>query len=145
MVESKSYIEYKTAYEIFDTDRDGVIDIQELSYLMKSFGVELSKDENENLFYESCSKDIMKIRFNDFLKLMNKKNKELDMYDEYVEAFKIFSEDDNKISLEALEQILRNLGENLTDEEIEQFILEANVKGDGNIEFREFIKLMLCK
>jgi calmodulin len=149
MTESKSNIEYKTAFDIFDVQKDNGIELDELGDLLKSFGIEVSNEEKENLFYESCSKDAMtferKMKFTEFVNMMNKRSKEMDTFDEYVEAFRVFADDDERISVETIDQVLRNLGENITNEEIDNFLLEANVKGDGFIEYKEFIRLMLCK
>lgn len=35
-----------------------------------------------------------------------------------------------------------NLGEKLTDEEVEQMIKEADMDGDGQVNFEEFVKMM---
>jgi calmodulin len=149
MTESKTNIEYKTAFDIFDVQKDNAIELDELGDLLKSFGIEVSNEEKENLFYESCSKDAMtmerKMKFTEFTNMMNKRSKEMDTFDEYVEAFRVFADDDEKISIETVDQVLRNLGENITNKEIDTFLLEADVKGEGYIEYREFIRLMLCK
>ena len=38
--------------------------------------------------------------------------------------------------------MMNNLGEKLTEEEIEEMILEADIDGDGQINYEEFVKLM---
>ena len=38
--------------------------------------------------------------------------------------------------------VMNNLGEKLTEEEIEEMILEADIDGDGQINYEEFVKLM---
>ena len=38
---------------------------------------------------------------------------------------------------------MHNLGEELTDEEVEAIILEADVDGDGEIDYLEFTKMMM--
>ena len=35
-----------------------------------------------------------------------------------------------------------NLGEKLTDEEVDQMIKEADLDGDGQVNFEEFVKMM---
>lgn len=35
-----------------------------------------------------------------------------------------------------------NLGEKLSDEEVEQMINEADLDGDGQVNFEEFVKMM---
>lgn len=38
-----------------------------------------------------------------------------------------------------------NLGERLTEEEVEEMIREADVDGDGSVNYEEFVKMMLAK
>jgi len=40
---------------------------------------------------------------------------------------------------------MKNLGENLTDEEINEMIREADDDGDGHVDFDEFVKMMQTK
>lgn len=37
-----------------------------------------------------------------------------------------------------------NLGESLTDEEVDQMIKEADLDGDGLVNYEEFVKMMLA-
>lgn len=36
-----------------------------------------------------------------------------------------------------------NLGEKLTDEEVDQMIREADLDGDGQVDYDEFVKMMM--
>ena len=40
---------------------------------------------------------------------------------------------------------MTNLGEKLTDEEVDEMIREADVDGDGQINYEEFVKVMMAK
>ena len=40
---------------------------------------------------------------------------------------------------------MTNLGEKLTDEEVDEMIREADVDGDGQINYEEFVKMMMSK
>ena len=40
---------------------------------------------------------------------------------------------------------MNNLGENLTDEEVDEMMAEADVDGDGQINYEEFVTAFLAK
>ncbi len=52
------------------------------------------------------------------------------------EAFKIFDRDGNgTISAAELRHVMTNLGEKLTDDEVDEMLMEADVNGDGEIDY----------
>lgn len=72
------------------------------------------------------------IDFAEFLTLMARKIKTKDSEAEIIEAFKVFDRDGSgKISADELRQVMNNLGEKLSDEEVEDMIREADTNGDG--------------
>jgi calmodulin len=38
-----------------------------------------------------------------------------------------------------------NLGEKLTDEEVDEMIREADLDGNGQVDYDEFVKMMMAK
>lgn len=56
-----------------------------------------------------------------------------------INYFKLFS---GKISFKNLKRVARELGENLTDEELHEMIDEADRDGDGEINQEEFLRIM---
>lgn len=40
---------------------------------------------------------------------------------------------------------MANLGEKLTDEEVNEMIREADIDGDGQVNYEEFVRIMLGK
>lgn len=75
---------------------------------------------------------------------MARKMKDTDSEEEIKEAFKVFDKDGNGfISAAELRHVMTNLGEKLTDEEVDEMIREADVDGDGQINYEEFVK-MVC-
>lgn len=76
------------------------------------------------------------IDFSEFLTMMARKMKETDSEDELREAFKVFDKDGNGfISSAELRHVMRNLGEKLTDEEVDEMIKEADIDGDGQVNY----------
>ena len=86
------------------------------------------------------------IDFTEFLSLMARKMKDTDSEEELKEAFKVFDKDGNGfISASELRHVMTNLGEKLTDEEVDEMIREADIDGDGQINYEEFVKMMMSK
>ena len=64
--------------------------------------------------------------------MMARKMKDTDSEEEIREAFRVFDKDGNGfISAAELRHVMTNLGEKLTDEEVDEMIREADVDGGG--------------
>ena len=67
---------------------------------------------------------------------MARKMKDTDSEEEIKEAFRVFDKDGNGfISAAELRHVMTNLGEKLTDEEVDEMIREADVDGDGQVNY----------
>jgi len=70
-----------------------------------------------------------------------KKMKKMSM-EEIREAFQVFDKDGSgSISAQELRQVMNNLGEGLTDVEVDEIIQEADIDGDGEIDYEEFVRM----
>ena len=80
-----------------------------------------------------------------FLTLQARKMKDTDSEEDILEAFKAFDKGGNGfISTAELRHIMTNLGEKLTDEELDEMTRDADVDGTGQIEYEAFINMMMC-
>jgi len=78
--------------------------------------------------------------------LMARKTKDVDDEEEHREAFRVFDKDGNGfISASELRHVMANLGEKMTDEEVDEMIKEADLDGDGQINYEEFVSVMAQK
>lgn len=76
------------------------------------------------------------IDFQEFLTMMAKKMKDTDTEEEIREAFRVFDKDGSgSISANDLRHIMTNLGDKLPDEEVDEMIQEADLDGDGQIDY----------
>ena len=67
---------------------------------------------------------------------MNRKMKDTDSEEEITEAFRIFDKDSSGfISTAEFKHVMTNLGEKLTDDEIEEMMREADVDNDDRINY----------
>ena len=75
------------------------------------------------------------IDFEEFLKMMAT-TMSTDYKKELREAFKVFDKDGNGfISAAELRHVMTNLGEKLTDEEVDEMLREADIDGDGQVNY----------
>ena len=83
------------------------------------------------------------IDYNEFLDMMTQKMAERDPREEMLKAFRLFDDDETgKISFRNLKRVAKELGENMTDDEIQEMIEEADRDGDGEISEEEFMRIM---
>ncbi|KAJ8308523.1 hypothetical protein KUTeg_013397 [Tegillarca granosa] len=62
------------------------------------------------------------------------------------EAFKVFDKDGNGyITAAELRHVMTNLGEKLTDDEVNEMIREADIDMDGQVNYDEFVRIMVYK
>jgi calmodulin len=158
--------EFKEAFALFDKDGDGTITTKELGTVMRSLGQNPTEAELQDMINEVDADGNGTIDFPEFLNLMARKMKDTDSEEELKEAFKVFDKDGNGfISAAELRHVMTNLGEKLTDEEVspcasiicftlakalcytqvDEMIREADVDGDGQVNYDEFVKMMMAK
>merc|ERR1711862_69539 len=83
------------------------------------------------------------IGYEEFLKMMTHKTLNRDPKDEILKAFRLFDDDETgKISFKNLKRVAKELGERMTDEELQEMIDEADRDGDGEVNEEEFLRIM---
>lgn len=133
----------KEAFDLFDTSGTGVIDSKELKVAIRALGFEPKKEEIKKMIAEVDKDGSGKLSFADFLSLMSVKMAEKDTKEEIMKAFRLFDDDETgSISFKNLKRVAKELGENLTDEELQEMIEEADRDGDGEVNKEEFLRIM---
>ena len=113
---------------------------------MRSLGQNPTEAELQDMIAEVDTDGNGTVDFPEFLSLMARRMKDSDSEEELKEAFRVFDKDQNGfISAAELRHVMANLGERLTDAEVDEMVREADVDGDGRINFDEFVKVMMAK
>jgi len=77
---------------------------------------------------------------------MARQMKNEDTEDVILECFKVFDKNDTgDISVQELRHVLMTFGEKLTEEEVDEMIQEANIDKNGQIQYVQFVRMMLAK
>jgi len=136
--------ELREAFNLFDTEHSGTIDARELKAALRALGFDQIKKEDVRRMLADVGKDpTQPIDFNDFCEMMRGRMPDKNSRSEIDKVFALFDEDETgKISFRNLKRIAQELGESLTDEELQEMIEEADRDGDGLINMDEFYRVM---
>ncbi|KAM5350957.1 hypothetical protein ACJ41O_003680 [Fusarium nematophilum] len=122
----------------------GQITTVEIGNVMRSLGQNPTETELQDMVNDVDQDKSGSIDFDEFLVLMAKKRKEVDNEQELLAAFKVFDRDGTgTISAEELRHVMNSIGEEFTQEEIDDMMKEADQNGDGTIDYKEFKQIML--
>jgi len=136
----------KEAFAMFDTDGNGTIDSKELREVMRSLGANPSLRDVREMIDSVDDNGNGTIDFEEFLLLMKSRGMggKSDPEKELRDAFRVFDKDDSgSISRAELKLLMLKLGQNLTENEIDQMMDIADENGDGEISYEEFRQMMI--
>merc|ERR1711868_95837 len=126
--------EIREAFNLFDGDQSGAIDVRELKAAMRALGFEVKNEELKKMVSDVDNDGNGTIEFAEFLEMMTGKMGEKDSREDIEKVFKLFDDDStNKISFRNLARVAEELGENIDDEELQDMINQADRDGDGEI------------
>nr|CDS23128.1 centrin 3 [Echinococcus granulosus] len=135
--------EISEAFALFDNDKDNRLSPYEFKVALVALGFELKPTEISELLQSVDLTADDKIAFRDFFSIVKKLIQERDPITEIVQAFKLFDEESSgKISYRTLKKIAKELGENLSDDELHVMIDEFDRDGDRSISLEEFMNIL---
>lgn len=137
--------EIREAFTLFDMNNDGFLDYHELKVALRALGFDMSKKEVLAVIEDYDSGNGRKvISYDDFYRYVAAKIIERDPIEEIKRAFTLFDDDNTgKITLKNLRRVAKELGESLSDDELNAMIEEFDLDEDGEISLEEFINICL--
>ncbi|KAI8504261.1 PREDICTED: calmodulin-A-like [Branchiostoma belcheri] len=137
--------ELKQAFSEFDKGT-GMIDTGDLGYIMRAMGQNPTEQEVQDMVNEVDLDQSGTIDFNEFMSVMAHKLLETDHAEMLRVAFRVFDKDGNGyIDSGELRHVMTHLGEKLSEGEVDEMIRLADVDGDGQLCYDEFVNLMKPK
>lgn len=135
---------FTEVFNLFDKNKDGTISQKELKDVMTELGQVISDKEVDDMI---ASVDINKdgvINLTEFMQMMSLSNcDKMDFHVELKEAFAAFDKNsDGVISPDELRKMMKQLGEPMSDEAIDEMVGSLDMNGDGLINFEEFVKML---
>ena len=150
-LEQRQNDEIKEVFNLFDTERKGIINGHNMKICFKTLGIDIKQKEVEELVKQVYNKDITQtFKYEEFFNLAKKKLKEKDPDVEFEKDFMLLCDYDpgderdiNKITInkEYLTEFAKSVGELMSSEEIDEMI--SIVAGeDGTFNKNQFVEFM---
>lgn len=138
--------EIKEAFDIFDVDKSGAISVQELLKAMTTLGFDSKNPDIFNMIQDMDEDGTGEIEFPDFLDMMTARISENNTKEDLERVFKLFDNDrTQEITVENLKRVARQLGEDISDEELKEIVQRADLDGDGRLTFEDFYQVIVKK
>ena len=141
--------EIRQAFDLFDTQQTGKIDPKELKAVMQSLGFDTKNPTIFQMISELDTPDSQKkggIDFDSFVEAINNKLGDKETKDGIRRIFNLFIDDPQQetITLSSLRRIARELGEQMSNDELKDMLERASSNGT-ELNFDEFYDIMTKK
>merc|ERR1712106_633732 len=134
--------EVKEAFGLADKNSSGSIMVKEVGMVVRALGMNPSDEELQEMI--EGRGDGTNISFQEFLGIVGNRMNEVDNEDELREAFAVFDRDGQGfIRAAELRHMMTNLGEKLSDQEVDDMIREAGIDNDGQFRYQDFVDRMV--
>jgi len=141
--------DFKEVFQLFDTKGDGLIQVSQVGDVLRALGQNPTEGDVKKLVQSTKSGGgpDSRVTFETFLPLLQavSSKKITDTVDDFVEGLRHFDKEGNgRISAIELRHLLTGLGEKMSEEEVEQLI-HGKEDSQGNINYEEFVKMVLAQ
>jgi calmodulin len=136
--------EYREIFDSYDINKNGKIERKEMKIILKKLGKNGTQEEIDEIWRAMNKIDSdSTISFDDFIEFINRFNltKNSMSTDDIINAFQILDRNhDGTISINEFKHILMDLGQKLSEKEVEEIIQDIDFNEDGKLNYREFVE-----
>jgi calmodulin len=143
MAEFSDY-QIRDAWETFDVTQSGTLSTSQLKPIFLKLNRVITDDELADMLDELDPDATGAVNYQTFHWYLSRKKHSIE--DEIRETFRSFDKDGSgMIPTAELRQIMMNIGENLTDEEVDEMVRESQAESSGVINYVKFVMNLVNK
>ncbi|KAI6661639.1 hypothetical protein LOD99_13512 [Oopsacas minuta] len=144
-------------FSLFDHSEDHTILLKDVPVVLRSLGIHLEAEELEEVM-QDLEKRVMPVKpekdkgqipvvtFTHFSTVVESLVKEIDNEKEIREAFQAFDKEGDGLLLAVeLRQILTNMGDKMTEDEVEEMLDEVDIDANGKVDYAKLAKIITSK
>ncbi|KAK7066544.1 troponin C [Halocaridina rubra] len=136
----------RKAFDAFDIEKKGSITVTTIATILRMMGVKVTEKNLQEIVAEVDEDGSGELEFEEFCALAAKfliEEDEESLKAELKEAFRIYDKQgDGYITTQVLREILKELDNKLTEEDLDGIIEEVDEDGSGTLDFDEFMSMM---
>lgn len=138
----------KRTFGMFDTNNAGFVPSSKITGILTTLEIKFEEDDVKKKIEAANLAKEGEVTFDNFLNILSNYMADDDeedeaMYEELKEAFRLYDREGNGyITTGTLKDILRELDNKLTEEDLDGIIEEVDEDGSGTVDFDEFMEMM---
>ncbi|KAH8831289.1 hypothetical protein DL96DRAFT_818234 [Flagelloscypha sp. PMI_526] len=136
--------EYKEAFALFDKRGTGKVPRETLGDLLRALGQNPTQTEVRAIVESSPPT----VDYREFLAILNRPDgfKPAGTAEEFIRGFQVFDKEGNGfIGAGELRYVLTQLGEKMTDEEVDELLKGVPIDASGNVNYESFVRTILAQ
>ena len=137
-------VQISCAFYLFDADKDGMLKPKDFLKVLSKNQIRLPESTEKKILSTNNDNDNpTDVSMKDFISLINTRMKKVESEEELVEMFKIFDKKGTgKVSSGDIRAVLDDIDEPISQQELEELMLNWDKDKDGFLDFSEFKEMM---
>ena len=133
----------KEVLDLYDPDNEGFVKSRDIAKILRAMGRTLEDDDEQNFVQAADPDNTGKISKDNFLATVEAMfSLAKEEVNELLEAFKVFDlKNTGKISVKNFKKVLTDIGQEFSEEEVEDILKYIDIDRDGNINIKDFIQV----